>query len=275
MTKKTELRLLQSIELGIESVTGPLDEVRNSIKKVKLMTNFMAEHELSTEDKLFDNVEKLLEYRVLIGLIYLDLSSSIRAYLKSKYAYEQLFSTKQILVIINEGYKQIYGFVKVNEKGDSITKYRNKSYWYEDIQVIINESLPELRGEYDSLTKKLDDYFTTNFDSIKEQRDLSVHYDRKASKVYDMINGLDIEGTFKKLLPFLEILIEMFRFTEKMALTSSIKEKEKTNEMNLRLESTFDKLIDKVSNSITENNEVSLNDLVKIITKTKTDILSR
>jgi uncharacterized protein YeeX (DUF496 family) len=272
MTKETELMLLESTELGIEYTSKSIDNLRQLIEKTKLMTSYMTAIELHVEDKIFDNAEKLLEYRLLIGLVYLDLACTIRAYLKSKYAYEELFSTKQILVIINEGYKQIYGFVKVNEKGDSITKYRNKSYWYEDIQVIINESLPELRDEYDSLTKKLDDYFITNFDSIKEKRDLSVHYDRKASKVYDMINSLEVEGTFKKLLPFLQILIEMFHFTGKMASNSNTKEKDKTDEMNRQLESTIDNLIEKVSSSRNENNELLIDQLLDTIVKSKTKI---
>lgn len=123
--------------------------------------------------------------------------------------------------------------MKVNENGASVTKYRNKSYWYEDIRVIINESLTELKTGYDFHTKKLDDYFTENFKAIKEQRDLSVHYDRKASKVYDMMIGLDVEGTFKKLAPFLEILTEMFSFTEKMASISQAKERKKNRNLDL------------------------------------------
>lgn len=35
-----------------------------------------------------------------------------------------------------------------------------------------------------------------------------------------MINQLEVEGTFKKLSPFLAIITEMFLFTEKMALIS-------------------------------------------------------
>jgi hypothetical protein len=96
MTKETESKLLESAELGIEFVSKSVDEVRNFIKKVKLMTNFMAENELSTEDNIFDNIEKLLEYRLLIGLIYLDLASTMRAHLKSKHTYEKLLSIRQM-----------------------------------------------------------------------------------------------------------------------------------------------------------------------------------
>ena len=252
MKKETESKLIKSTELGIDYVSKSVDEVRGFIKKVKLMTNFMEEHNVNPNDKIFDNLEKLLEYRMLVGLIFLDLGSAMRAHLNSKYTYEKLFSLRQIIVIINEGYKQIYNFVKLNENGDSVTKYRNKSFWYKDIGAIINESLPELKSEYNTLTKKLDDYFKEKFTSIKEQRDLSVHYDKKASKVYDMSINLEIDGTFKKMSPFLEILTDMFRFTEKMASNSQIKEREKNIEMHNKIESTFSDLKSKIESSKTE-----------------------
>jgi hypothetical protein len=273
MTKETELKLLESAELGIEYVSKSVDEVRDFIKKVKLMTNFIEENELSTYDKIFDNIEKLLEYRLLIGLIYLDLASALRAYLKSKYTYEKLLSIRQIIVTINEGYKQIYNFVKVNENGDAISKYRKKSYWYEDIRIIVNQSLSELNTEYDVLTKKLDDYFVENFETIKEQRDLSVHYDRKASKVYDMLIALEVEETFKKLSPFLKILTEMFRFTEKMASISQVKERQKNIEMQNRFESIFMEVENKIKNSDSTANPEVIDKFRQLIIKIKTDFL--
>jgi hypothetical protein len=275
MTKETKSKLIESAELGIEHVSKSVDEVRNFIKKVKLMTDFITENEFSIEDKIFDNIEKLLEYRLLIGLIYLDLASAMRAHLNSKYTYEQLLSIRQIIVTINEGYKQIYNFVKVNENGDSVTRYRKKSYWYEDIRVIINESITELKPEYDFLTKKLDDYFAENFEAIKEQRDLSVHYDRKASKVYDMIIQLEVEVTFKKLSPFLAIITEMFLFTEKMASISQGKEKQKNIEMHNKFESVFLDIENKIKNEDSNANPEVMDKLKELTNKIRTDFLDK
>lgn len=275
MTEETKSKLLKSAEQGIGYVSKSVDEVRGFIKKVKLITDFMTDNEFNNEDKIFDNIEKLLEYRLLIGLIYLDLASAMRAHLNSKYTYEQFLSTRQIIVTINEGYKQIYNFVKVNENGDSVTKYRKKSYWYEDIRVIINESITELQPEYDLLTKKLDDYFTDNFKAIKEQRDLSVHYDRKASKVYDMIIKLEIEETFKKLSSFLAIITEMFRFTEKMASISQVKEKQKNTELHNKFESTFWDIENKLRNVDSNVNPEVMDKLKELTNKIKTDFLDK
>jgi len=275
MTEETKSKLIESTELGIEHVSKSVDEVRSFIKKVKLMTDFIAESEFNIEDKIFDNIEKLLEYRLLIGLIYLDLASAMRAHLNSKYNYEKLLSIRQIIVTINEGYKQIYNFTKINERGDTVTKYRKKSYWYEDIRVIINESIIELKPEYDSLTKKLDDYFDENFEAIKEQRDLSVHYDRKASKVYDMIVSLDVENTFKKLSPFLAITTEMFRFTEKMASISKVKEKQKNIEMHNKFESIFFDIENKIKKANPNVSPEVMSKLEELTSKIKTDFLDK
>lgn len=265
MTNETKSKLLESTELGIEHVSKSVDEVRSLIKKVKLLTNLMTENEVSIKDRIFEHIEKLSEYRLLIGLIYLDLASAIRAHLNSKYTHEKLLSIRQIIVAINEGYKQIYNFVKVNESGDSVTKYRKKSYWYEDIRVIIDESVTELKPEYDSLTKKLEDYFDENFKAIKEQRDLSVHYDRKASKVYDMIIQLDVEETFQKLSPFLAIITNMFRFTERMASLSQIKEKQKNIEMLNKIDSVFLDIENKLKSSDSKANPEVMNKLKELL----------
>jgi len=157
-----------------------------------------------------DGLEKMLEYRLLIGIIFLDLASGTRAHLNSKFTYEKLFSVRQIIVIINEVYKQIYSFVLINDKGDSITKHRNNSFWYKDIGSVVKDSLPKLTTEYEFLTEKLKSYFDKNFSEIKEQRSLSVHYDKEASKVYDMIFELNVDIIFRKMSPFLEIRTGMF-----------------------------------------------------------------
>ncbi len=275
MSKETEARLIKNAELSIVYVAKAIDEVRFLLKKMKTVQRFIGEHGLDSENEVFLEMEKMLEYRMLIGIIFLDLASVTRAHLHSKFTYEKLFSLKQIIVIINEGYKQIYNFVRVNDNGDLITRDRNKSFWYKDIGNVIDKSLPELTTEYNNLTQKLENYFNNNLSSIKEQRDLSVHYDKEASRVYDMTVGLNVEDTFLKLSPFLGILTEMFHFTEKMALTSGIKEKKKTNEVNKQLESMFDNLIEKVENARNEKNEDELNKLIEIINKSKVDILNK
>ena len=43
---------------------------------------------------------------------------------------------------------------------------------------------------------------------------MSVHFDKKSINVYDSFVSLDIEVIFNKLIPFLDIINNMFVFTE-------------------------------------------------------------
>lgn len=275
MTKEPEAKLIDNTEKSIEYVSKAIDEVRGFLRKKAKAMEFLESHNINTENETFETMEKMLEYRMLIGIIFLDLASATRAHLNSKFTYEKLFSMRQIIVIINEGYKQIYNFVRENENGDLITRDRNKSFWHKDIRNVVTNALPELTNEYDNLTQKLEKYFNDNFSSIKEQRDLSVHYDKVASKVYDMSVGLNVEQTFLKMSPFLGILTEMFRFTEKMALIASIKEKQKKQVANTQIEEMFDNLLAKVESAKTDENEKKVNELLDMIKKSKQDIMEK
>lgn len=218
ITKETEKTLIETTDSTISEVVKVTDTIRKSLIQVgHLNKEFSKVNKVFQNDDL-DNYENFLEYGLLIGLIYLDLTSATRAYLLSKHTYQKLYHTRQIIVIINEGFKQIYNFVSNNNKGDKITKNRNNSFWIKEIGSTVKTSLPGLKEDYERITQNLESYFEENFTSIKTQRDLSVHYDKKASKVYDMIINLKVEETFRKMSPFLKILKEMFNFIEKMHL---------------------------------------------------------
>lgn len=124
-----------------------------------------------------------------------------------------MYSVRQIIVIINEGYKKIYNFTTINKNGDEIVRDRNQSFWIKDIGGMIVKDLNHFENQYNELTIKLENYLKNNFEEIKEQRNLSIHYDRVPTKVYDMLNQLNFEEIFKKLIPFFDILNQMFDFT--------------------------------------------------------------
>jgi hypothetical protein len=275
MSEETKAKLLKSIEDSIENSSKALEEVRNYIEKINLMKKFLADHNINVRDKIFDSLERMLEYRMLIGILFLDLASATRAHLNSKYSYEKLFSTRKIIVIINEGYKQIYNFVQVNDNGESIAKNRNKSFWINDIGAIINSSLPELKGDYDSITIKLDRYYDENFSTLKPNRDLSIHYDKNASKVYDMSVNLDIDDIFRKMIPFVAILSDMFLFTEKMARISYINEQKKTIQINESLMSNIVDLEVRLKNARTNVNNDTIQKLLDFVEKIKNDAINK
>lgn len=205
MTEETKLRLKESVELRLNELTGEVNRIGKMIKDLQV-----AEEELKLS---LAGHKNLLEYRLFIGLLNLDLCTAVLIYLRANFQYEGIYSARQIIVIISEGYKKIYNFVIKNEKGGLITKYRNDSFWIKEIGKEVLCDLSQYKPQYDLITEKLDKYLEVNFDLLKTKRDLSIHYDKNPIKVYNMMSELNIEETFKKLIPFLEILNEMFAFT--------------------------------------------------------------
>lgn len=250
MTEETKRRILKNTELRITETTKSLDETRILLKTTEDVQSYLSQFNIHMK---LDNLKSLLEYRMLIGLLILDLASAIRVYLNAKFQYEGLFSARQIIVIISEGYKKIYNFISKDEKGEIVYKNRNSSFWIKNIGAIIENDLPKLRKEYDSLTHDLENYLKHNFDHIKERRDMSIHYDKTPSKVYDMILKLDIEEIFKKLMPFLDILNKMFEFTNQLVINY----KEKTTNERIKHEVNINNMISKLNKfKNTENHEI-------------------
>jgi hypothetical protein len=258
MTEETKTKILNNTESKIIETTKIIDEVRRLLKTTEDITFFMSQKNIPIN---LDNMKSLLEYRMLMGLLILDLASAMRIYLNAKYRYEELFSARQIIVIINEGFKKIYNFINKNEKGVEITKHRKDSYWIKNIGAIIEKDLPHLQNEYDYLTLELENCLKLNFDVIREQRDLSIHYDKNPVKVYDMLLKLDIEETFKKMIPFLDILNKMFTFTDQLVYGY----KEKTNAKKKEHEINIDTMILKLESIKNANDNASISEFQEFL----------
>lgn len=253
MTEETKTKILKNTESKIIETTKIIDEVRRLLKTTGDIHIFMSQKNIPIN---LDNLKSLLEYRMLMGLLILDLASAMRIYLNAKFRYEELFSARQIIVIINEGFKKIYNFINKNMEGVEITKHRKDSYWIRNIGAIIERDLPHLQKEYDYLTVELENCLKLNFDVIREQRDLSIHYDKNPAKVYDMLLKLDIEETFKKMIPFLDILNKMFNFTDQLVYGY----KEKTHAEKKKHEMNIDNMILKLESLKSSNDNVSISE---------------
>ncbi|MGC3977785.1 MAG: hypothetical protein QM751_05830 [Paludibacteraceae bacterium] len=176
----------------------------------------------------------MAEYELFLGILILDLSTAIKIYLNARSQYEGLFAARQVLIIINEGYKKIYNFVWENENGEIIAKHRNNSFWLKEVCQIITD-FPSEKEEYDNLTQQLEKYSEINFEEIKRKRDLSIHYDKNSHKVYRMLQEIDIDETFQTLTPFLDILNRMVVFTNKLMIGYNEKIKNKRIEQDNNL----------------------------------------
>lgn len=245
ISDETKEKLKYLSEFNMDYITQEVDRMRkilhtlerSEVELSKLQPNSPLSINVEQGKKLlftsFENLKALANYRLFIGILYLDLTTSVRFYLNAKYHYEGVFATRQIIVIINEGYKQIYNFSKT-KVGTEKTGLRNNSFWVKGIGKIIKSDLHHLKSKYDELTNILTKYEDVVNKTYKE-RSLSVHYHKdplKVYEVYDMMVELDIDSIFQKLIPFLSILNKMFDFTNDVNNSYYLESnaiKEKTN----------------------------------------------
>ena len=260
MTPETKNRLLNNVETRLNELTYEVDQLGKLFIKLESCQKFLIEQNIPNT---FENLINLLNFRIIIGIINLDLCAAVLTYLRGKFKYEAISSSRQIIVVINEGYKKIYNFIIENDNGDKISKHRNNSFWIKEVGQIITKEFPESKPKYDTLTAKLDNYLIINFVTLKTQRDLSVHYDKEPMKVYRMLIELDIEDAFKKLIPFLDIINELFTFTSQ--LNSGFLQK--AEQTRLEQDRKIDSIVELIDQQKTSQNE-------KIINKFKKQILS-
>ncbi len=215
VTPETEAKLKFATEGTLRDFYPQLSIRNNQINQITKTIDFInsqTETECISDDciKLL-KIKKVSEYYMLITILHLDLSVIVSLFINGKSDYEKLFALKQGIVIINEGYKKIFSFVTTNKDGSLNYTQRDSSFWYQDIRTIV-EKFPKLNSEFEIITQQLDDYYTTSFDSIKEIRDLTVHYDRNPVKFYEMLNTLETEKIFIKLTGFVNIISKMYPF---------------------------------------------------------------
>lgn len=201
----------------IQNLTLELREISKTDRFIEILDNQISQpillnfrsiiFEDSNIAKLLDltNIKNLLKYRMIIGILNLDFSVAVRLYLNSSYQYESIVASRQLYIIANEGYKRIYGF----------NNHRKASMWIAGVGKIIDDDFPDLKLEYDLMTKKLNAYEST-LNQFKYIRDFSIHYDKEPMKVYDMMMELDINKAFREINPFLSTIVEMYHFVTKL-----------------------------------------------------------
>jgi len=205
---------LNSFYLNLSDFEKYIISIEKTIKFLKSNTD--SNSSIATIDNLIE-LRKVIEYNIFITILHLDLSVIVNVFVNGKTEYEKLFSLKQGIVVINEGYKKIYNFVKVEENGDFDYSERLKSFWYRNIKKSVT-MFPSLIQDYEVITNELEDFYNKHFESVKNIRNLTVHYDKEPLKYYEMLKSLDTEQIFAKFTGFINIISKMYKFT-KLLLT--------------------------------------------------------
>ena len=212
MTNLEKLKISTNTKL-----TEALDDIiamETLIRHNSFFINEFKKRDIENKKLIIQN--QIFKYRLFIGILLCDICSSLNIYFKAETRYEEKYAIRNLIVVINEGFKKIFNFQKINEKGNVKSTYRNNSFWVKEIKPIINSDFIEYEDEYQRITEKLEKYLEFDFNKIKEERDLSIHYDRNPILIINMIIELDIENKVPFLLSFMDILDEMYFFTEKL-----------------------------------------------------------
>lgn len=237
-----------------------LNRIRSSITILdNAITTIKEISDNDSDSEFLRSIKELGRCRLLIGILMLDLTTSLKIHLNAKHEYESLFSVRQIIVIIKEGFQQIYHY--------NINGRVKKSYWILYFDKLINKDLPLLKQEYEKLTKLLENYLEEHLidDDIKKKRDLSVHYDANAEIVYDMISSLNINNLVTKLVPFIKIVDSLFDFTNTMIQQYCLKSQIKTEETNEGIDKQIQELEGlrvKFSNTSNQEHNSVIQDLI-------------
>ncbi len=208
----TKKRLEEETLANTNVYVNLIDTVRSSMLMLNRTEGYMSKENMAIPDSN-NHLRRIGEYTMLLGLIWLDITTAFRIHLNAKDNYETLYSTKQLLIIINEGFKKIYGYISIDPNGNFKTKERNKSFWINDIGKLVKSELMHLVPQYDEITTLLDAYDDDELKNMKYPRDLFVHYDYDPTKVYDELIKLDIEKMTTKIIPFMEILSKMISYS--------------------------------------------------------------
>jgi len=131
MTDEQEIEILEQTIRVISETSKIVDQSTNLLKKKEKFIQLTSQMNLEVVELEYAN--DVLNFRILIGLLILDLSTTTRNLIRAEIKYEEIYSLKQMVVIIKEGYQKIYDFTFYNKNGDLITKNRNQSLWKKGI----------------------------------------------------------------------------------------------------------------------------------------------
>jgi len=214
LTEKTRLKLVEYTAREINKRSKSLDQSKQLIARIGQL------RKQGFSSKELEDISRIIEFKILIGFISLDLTTCVRSFLKAEFQYEGIYFLRQFGVVINEGYKKIYNFNPINQDGIEMSKNRSKSFWIKVIGQMVNHiNDKKISAKYEELTLELDNFLKNNFQGIKELRDISVHYDADLIKVYDTFSRLNSDKLItNKFVPFYELLDSIFLFTHDLMM---------------------------------------------------------
>jgi hypothetical protein len=221
MTESTRNGLDQAALKSLDTFARSAQKLRNYINKTEEAIDFLKKSsiEVSSDDDI-SRLLRLQEYILLLHLVWMDLTASISLSNKTKSKYENIYCSKQLLITVHEASKQLYHF----------GGHRKKSFWGKDIHNFVLIKAPYLTSKYKEITLLIEQ-LDKDLESFqwKMKRDMLVHYDGNVnrtsspSKVYDLLEEIDIQSIAQRSIKFIFGVTQIINFTDLL-----LKEFEKT-----------------------------------------------
>lgn len=146
-------------------------------------------------------ISHIRDMEIAVDFILVDLGVSIKAVAQIKGAYEGRFHTKNMLAVLSEGYKLIYGF------GNK----RRKSVWGCLKKDIVMYKNGYYLSRHNGITTLLNNFGENNLDP--NLRNLTLHYDDNMMNVYQKtVSIYNIDESCRKAIDFFDILKRMMEF---------------------------------------------------------------
>lgn len=104
MTDEQKREILKGTIRVINDTSKIVDESINLLKKKEKYNQLISRMNLEVVELEYAN--EILNFRILIGLLILDLSTTTRGLIKAETKYEEIYSLKQMVVIIKKDIKK-------------------------------------------------------------------------------------------------------------------------------------------------------------------------
>lgn len=162
-------------------------------------------------------LQLVLEMRMNVKFILIDLESAFRALLSAESGIEKRLQLKNLRADMHESYKLLYGFGKAQQH----------TAWYR-IGCELNSLQTEGQEEVMVLLKQVYDAITTVLLKVgiddKENRDLTYHYDDDLLKVYqNILDSCDEDGVCRQLISVFDLLQSVLLFCDEVELVAKSK----------------------------------------------------
>lgn len=192
-------------DLTIKSAKSLFENLGHTIHDLECQTDAVYKSIKRLEQSTIAN-QRLLNVQIAsmyLNYIYLDFCAAFRMYLCGISNYEQRFAVKQLYVILNEGFKRVYGF-----EG---TKSRNKSIWAQYFDIYAKDSNTQIAGAFKTLTGYLRD-FRDDIIFDKDARCQGAHYSDDYKTIYSYLSSLNAEAVTLGAIHFMQLMEEVRKF---------------------------------------------------------------